>query len=69
MDIEDPQLVLQRMTDGADALRASLQRTFSSVTPAAHDDTLSLQPGCIVLDGVTGQPVEVISGQRTHHDV
>ncbi len=66
MDPDEIEVLLQQGSDQVTQLRAALQASVRPLTPATHDDVLPLAPGHVVLDSVTGQLVEVLSGQRTH---
>lgn len=66
MDLDEVDVLLQQGSDQVTQLRAALQASVRLPTPATHDDALPLAPGDLVLDSLTGQLVEVVSGQRTH---
>jgi hypothetical protein len=66
MTDEERQVIYQRASDHVAELRARVVASFPPVTPASHDDALALAPGDTQLDSVSGEVVEIVSGQRTH---
>ncbi len=69
MDDAETQTLYQSVTDRVDRLRSQVLQELPPVPPPSHDAQLALAPGALQLDTVTGEVVEILSGQRTHSEV
>lgn len=60
---------LRRLADNTARARSTRRALHTDPTPADHDDAVAFAPGDSRIDTVTGEPVEIIRGQRTHYVV